>query len=231
MLPLVRLGGEVIYTYALFMGISWAVALNFSKYLITKKRVTFKNFELYFFGALISSWVGAKLLFLLTLDSSYSINEMAINSNFWMGGGFVFYGGLIFGALFTWLYKSTLKLPWENFTIIIPPLLLAHGIGRLGCFMAGCCFGKTCPIDGIFLYPVQLLEAFGLFLIAYWLYKRLLENKPVIWEYFFSYSILRFFLEFLRGDEIRGVTSSGLSTSQVISLLVVLILVAQRKLL
>ena len=120
-------------------------------------------------------------------------------------------------------------------TLIIPVVPLAHALGRVGCFCAGCCYGI--PMDppwgvcfhsalaphGVALFPVQLLEAalnFILFLFLYHYAKKPRKPGAVLGLYLVCYAVERFGLEYLRFDEIRGFLF-GISTSQWISLLLI----------
>ena len=112
-------------------------------------------------------------------------------------------------------------------------LAIAHACGRIGCALTGCCFGKettgilyfiykdsyVAPCN-IKLFPVQAIESASIFILALVLLIIYLKNSDFInWPvYFITYSILRFILEFFRGDLIRG-TFGILSTSQIISLI------------
>ena len=151
-------------------------------------------------------------------------------------GGLVFYGGL-FGALIgVYVYSRFFKESFEvAMKLAVPVFPLAHFFMRLGCFAAGCCYGLPHPMGITFtqslgapnyipLIPVQLFEAFANLLIfaALWVY----TNKERHWQavlalYAFLYAIVRFWLEFLRGDEARG-TIFGFPTSQAISAAVIL---------
>ena len=150
-------------------------------------------------------------------------------------GGFVFYGGLLGGLVFYFwggkLFKIDAMRYAERIAFLIP---LGHAFGRLGCFMAGCCYGipydgpgavifpaDSYAIPGIPLFPVQLLEAALLLLIflfdGYMTYFK--EWDYTIEAYLLLYGLVRFFDEFLRFDAIRGIYF-GISTSQWISLFV-----------
>lgn len=236
MFPYFDIFGERVFSYPLLMGAAWGLSFHFYQYLINKHKVDFKHSKLFFTGVFITSWVGAKIFFLITsqgIDSKLVIQ----NSNFWLGGGFVFYGGLVFGLIFTVIYRLITKNPWSNFKVLIPPLAFGHGVGRIGCFLAGCCFGrpwfKYGEHDHVFNYPTQLIEALGLFIISFVSVKYLEKGKDVIAFYIISYSVLRFCLEFYRGDLIRGIWAFGLSTSQIISITLsvvsILILLAQSR--
>src|SRR5205823_217876 len=98
----------------------------------------------------------------------------------------------------------------------VVPLLLAHGIGRVGCFLAGCCYG--CLVPGTALrHPVQLYESIFLLVMALLICR--LERRHLtasLGAYLVAYSGFRFFIEFLRAD-VRGGTY-GLTTSQWVSM-------------
>ena len=136
--------------------------------------------------------------------------------------GIVFYGGLI-GALIGVKVSEVLSHTnaKDYYTSIIPFLPLGHAIGRIGCFMAGCCYGRVCygPLGMYFRHavsglspnvpvlPTQLIESFLNVCIFLYLYKKTKNKRnddEVLLDYIMIYSIIRFFLEFLRGDLIRG---------------------------
>jgi len=207
--------GISFYTYPLMMGLAWGFAYQMGRYVL-EKSLSPLMWNIFFGGVFLSAWFGAKILFLLTSHHE----EFLTRPNFWLGGGFVFYGGLIaalfFISLFCFFYK---KFNWLYLAYLVPVLMFAHALGRVGCFLAGCCYG----VGSSFLHdrhPVQLYEAVSLVVLAYFFY-RLLRKKGneilVFALYFISYGTIRFALEFLRDDKIRGFV--GLfSTSQIVSL-------------
>lgn len=151
-------------------------------------------------------------------------------------GGMVFYGGLIGGLLAGGIYCKHMKLDlWLYADAYAPSIPLFHAFGRVGCFMSGCCYGIESSwgfmyenalsetANGVTRLPIQLIEAGGDLLICAMLIIVSCHHKcrkgSLICLYLFSYAILRFFTEFFRGDEIRGIIF-GLSTSQWISLLI-----------
>lgn len=153
-------------------------------------------------------------------------------------GGSVFYGGLLGGMFVGSLYikkKELEKRIYCDICAIIIPLF--HTFGRIGCFLVGCCYGIESKIgftytkalvesaNGVNRFPVQLLEA-SLNFIIFWalfiLYKRKKYQGKLLYIYLISYAIIRFILEFLRGDSYRGLFF-GISTSQIISIGIILI--------
>ncbi len=226
MLPSFEFLGRTVYLYPLMMGLAWGIAYSVAHKLCPKN---IKNLNFILLGIFSSSWIGAKIFFLLTsefIDKS----EFVTNSNFWLGGGFVFYGGLIFGLSFTFLYSKVKNIPINSLSFLIIPLGIGHGLGRIGCFLAGCCHGVVIEFERVdFHTPVQLIESTFVFVITFIAFKKFKEGEGIISFYLVSYAVLRFFLEFLRSDQIRG-QFMGLSTSQAISVgLIVAVLITKRR--
>jgi phosphatidylglycerol:prolipoprotein diacylglycerol transferase len=209
------------------MGLAWGVAYFFTQNLFLKNDEDSSGIFFLYLGVFISSWLGAKVFFLI-FSAEEKIAQYLHADYFWLGGGFVFYGGLIFGLIYYLIYSLLLKKSnFEKSYLLIPGLIFGHAIGRVGCFFTGCCYGSQCNLpwaiktEGVFRHPVQLYEAVALFLLGYlslrWIrYKQ--SNVNVLLNYLLSYSLLRFILEFFRGDQIRGIYWLSISTSQLISI-------------
>lgn len=225
MLPILYQNTDLIlYSYPLLMGLGWGVGYQIFFSLWPKNYPAWHG-QVLFWGSFLFAWIGAKILFLLSYPNEVAQSFFS-EVSFWTGGGFVFYGGLLGGVLFLFLYKYLLRLPLrrDNFWPIVPSLTLGHGIGRIGCLLAGCCFGKETDwwwgihLHGAQRHPTQIIEA--LFLVGLGLY--LLKAKRTIPElasiYLLAYGSLRFGIEFLRGDKVRGEWGI-LTPSQWISLL------------
>ncbi len=190
--------------------------------------------------AFTSGIIGSRL-FHIFFEAPHYYREHPIRIFYLWQGGFVLYGGLIVGFLacyyFLRRYQEPVRL-WAD--AVAPCILLGIAIGRIGCLAAGCCYGheadgfwgmvfthpgSAAPLN-IPIHPTQILESFGTFILAgihYWA----LRKPPRIHGTGFisatlSYCVLRFMIEFLRGDPERGFLFNGLfSTSQFISLLVI----------
>ena len=159
--------------------------------------------------------------------------------------GGVWYGGLLFGSLIAWLYMRRHHMPaLKTFDAYTPGIAFGHILGRIGCFAAGCCYGRptdkpwgvtfTDPLAyqnsgtplGIPLHPTQLYEAATntlIFLAVLWLFRRKRFDGQVLGAYFFLYGVARYFLEFFRDDPERGLVFGGAMT---VTQLVALCLVA-----
>ena len=149
-------------------------------------------------------------------------------------GGSVFYGGLIGGMLFGYIYLKKKKLPvGECIDIVTPVIPLFHFFGRIGCFLVGCCYGIESKLgftydhslvesaNHVNRFPIQLVEAsynLLLFFLLYYLYRKNKMRHKLLGLYLLLYPIGRFIFEFFRGDEYRGFLF-GLSTSQIISII------------
>ncbi len=155
-------------------------------------------------------------------------------------GGISFYGGLIGGAAALYVLcrrdKSSSLTPIEWMDGMTLPFLAFHFCGRIGCFLGGCCYGKTTesflgvyfpdiPEDNVFHYgqkclPTQLFEAAAIALCA--LILATVLKKRRFMNYLILYPVCRFVIEFWRGDD-RGSTGFFLSPSQLVSLLILVI--------
>lgn len=185
--------------------------------------------------AIIGGMFGGKGLFIIT-EIKNIIKEPSILLNF--GYGFVIYGAIGGGALAMYLYCK--KNKWnviEMLDMTVPVLAIAQGFGRIGCFLAGCCYGSetTLPIGvefpknslaptGIHVHPTQIYSSIFDFLLGFLLLyysKKERKNGKVMGLYLIIYSIGRFLVEFLRNDE-RG--NVGIfSTSQFIAIFTLVI--------
>ena len=227
--------------YGIMFMLGITVSLLYSRFVAAKTSKVNKDDLLY--GAcfaLVGGITGAKLLSILTsIDYiiKYQIPFMDVMKN-----GFVFYGGFLGGALGYFIYAKVYKIPFFGLTDnAVQSLPLGHAFGRIGCFCAGCCYGKEttsflgviythpadpyCPV-GVKLFPTQLFEsAFCLILFfALLTVKRkckYIRTGVLTIIYLLSYGTFRFLIEFLRGDEARR-SFLTLSTSQWISLVLII---------
>lgn len=193
---------------------------------------------------LASAILGAKALLVAVEWRRYTANPRDLVEILRSGG--VFYGGLIAATTVAIVYMKRHDLPaWAIADMGAPAIALGEAIGRWGCFAAGCCYGKEShgpfavtftdhfaneavgtPL-GVPLHPTQLylsLNAFLIFLILQWAYRRKTFDGEVFWLYVLLYAVTRGILETWRGDLVRGFVIPGaLSTSQFIGLLAALL--------
>lgn len=235
---LFRLGPVTVHTYGVLLALGVASGLGFLFVQAKKQGLNASRLVDMAFYTIIVSLLGAKLVLLAGHFSYYWRNPGDLFSLARSGG--VFQGGLAFGLVFALWYLHKHRLPtWKTADIIGPALALGHGFGRIGCFSAGCCFGRMSEmpwgvsfhseyaheLTGVplktLLHPVQLYESalnFINFLMLFFLLKRKKFDGQVFALYIINYSIIRYFTEFFRGDHAEKVflihgTSPYLSVS------------------
>ena len=233
MLPYIEIFGKFIPMYGVCFVIGMGIAVLTAFLLVHKYReVPQIDVSCSAIYAGIGALVGAKALFLIVnldriIDGSLTIMQA-------FQGGFVFYGGLIGAFVCGVLYLKVRKIPLEAYmdnAALFAPLF--HGFARIGCFLSGCCYGIEhelgfADVSGKVRFPVQLLESACNFIIAaviFFILKKGLLRGKAFYLYLAIYAFVRFFDEFLRGDEIRGFVL-GLSTSQFISIFIELFALA-----
>ena len=231
-----------LHTYGFLLASAFLAALWFSAQ--AARREGIDKAAVYDLGVYIaiSALLGAKLLFLLTEFRYYAAHPGEILSLTTLRSGGVYYGGFILAAI-AGIWMSWRKgLPvWKVADLCAPGIALGQAIGRLGCFAAGCCYGKPTsqpwgvvfsdpyshqvvgvPL-GVSLHPAQLYQAganlalFGLLWLS--LSRKRFDGQVFIF-YLVGYAASRFLIEFFRGDTNRGFVLGGaLSTSQFIGLI------------
>ena len=199
-----------------------------------------RHIENIFLWVVLASVIGARMFHVLFEELPYYMNHPSKIFAVWEGG-YTLYGAILASIVAIYLYTQAKGIKFLNFVdFATPATALGIGIGRVGCFLAGCCWGKPCNLPwavtfthpesftsarNIPLHPVQLYEAFGAFLIyAYCTYR--MNRRKHFGEVFFQglilYSFLRFAVEFFRGDSYRGFVFGGaVSYGQMISLVLV----------
>lgn len=230
MLPvLLKLGPLEVSSYGVLVALGWLAGV---KWLVSRRRdlgLTEDGVWDLVYWAFGGAFLGGKILYFLVTPGSFAFTVEAVRF------GFVFYGGLLGGlAAAVWRARK-LKLDiLKTADFCLAALALGHGIGRFGCLLAGCCYGRHTDLPwGIPLagdpsrHPTQVYEAllnlalFG-FLAKYAL-PRVADGR---WRrgsafvcYLLGYAALRFGVESLRGDD-RGAFVMGLSPSQWVALAV-----------
>ncbi|MEM7392668.1 MAG: prolipoprotein diacylglyceryl transferase [Verrucomicrobiota bacterium] len=182
------------------------------------------------FWIMISSILGARLAYVLSSWPEYVKDPMSIIRI--DQGGLIFYGGFIGGGVAVVVYALVKKIPmWVLGDVAVVGLVLGHGVGRIGCFMNGCCYGSECALPwavhfpeepaGVTRHPTQLYEACFNFLVygfLVWYYPRKKKHGAVVAMYLSLYPVGRFLLEIVRGDRGERLSMFGLSSAQNLSI-------------
>jgi phosphatidylglycerol:prolipoprotein diacylglycerol transferase len=251
---LLELGPLTIYAYGVLLAAAYLLGLQLAMRRAKARGLDHARVLDLGIYIIVSALVGAKLLLVLTDIRLYVSNPAELLSLLRSGG--VFYGGLIVAVLVALWYIRRVGLPlWTTCDVFAPGIALGHVVGRLGCFFAGCCYGKPTDLPwavtftdafagenvgtplNIPLHPTQLYEAGaeGLILLMLLATERRWRPFPgrTFWLYILLYGVSRFVIEIFRGDP-RG-ELFGFSTSQFISLVlapvavVMLLYLSQRR--
>jgi len=232
---LFKIGPVTVYTY----GVMVALGIFFGSLILVRlaEREGIRREDVVdtAFWSVIAGLIGARLFFFL-YNPQYA--KPLYRILFIWEGGLVWYGGVIFGTLTALYFIKKRGIPlWKFADIVSIALSVGLGFGRIGCTMAGCCYGKVCHAPfamvftdphsaaplGVPLCPTQPISSAANFLIAlvlYLIYRKRRFPGQVFGFYLIFYGLFRFFIEFLRATpkDVFGV----LSNNQVISIIMLL---------
>ena len=233
---LFRIGGVSIYGYGTMMALGMILCVAFCCYRAKNKFNIDPDmmFNVAFIGILFGI-VGAKLTYWLVHIKEVIADPSMLTD---LSGGFTVYGGLALGVIAAVVYLKYIKKTTvlDKLDLAAPSIAMAQGFGRIGCFLAGCCYGKAAPAGawyavtfpegclapaGVPLYPTQLISAgldILLFLFLWFWSNRESFRGELIAFYMILYSIGRFFVEMLRDDP-RGEVGV-LATSQFLAIII-----------
>jgi len=241
---LFHIGSFPINTYGVFLALAFLCAILITVRLAVRDGLPREKIYDLSLWILLASLVGSKVLMFWT-EPEYREHPLQLFSLDFLRSGGVFYGGLMGAVLTGYFLMKRYKLPWwKTADACAPGIAIGNFLGRQGCFSAGCCWGKptTLPwgvkftevgheITGVptdsYLHPTQLYESFAMLIVFFfllWLHKRKRFSGQVMLLYAVLYAGIRFAIEFVRDDprgDILGLTTlTGLSTSQMISIIV-----------
>lgn len=242
MLPiLVHAGSFTIFSYGVMTALGFFLAIVVPTHLAKKEGLSAAKMEGLGLVIVLTAGIGSKLLTAFDYPGFYSGGWDHFFFDQMLGKGGVFYGGFLMATTCAFLYCRIVGLPgWQVSDCVAPGLALAQGLGRIGCFLAGCCWGTPTqsPFGVTFssevahqltgvplnqrIHPTQLYEAAVVLLaipLLMFLRKRKTFQGQVFIAYVTYYAVARFFLEFVRDDPRGYYVGNLLSTSQVISLL------------
>src|SRR6202451_2760830 len=238
MLPyLIKFGKYSVPTYGVLVAIAFLTALALATRFARQRGInTEKIVNLGVYCAL-AGMLGAKLL-MIALDPEYRAHPGEIFSLATLQSAGIFFGGLILALVFAFFYMRAQGLPvLATSDLFAPGLAIGHGIGRLGCFAAGCCWGKPTHLPwavtftntnattgvplGIPLHPTQLYEAFAAGVICLILVAQLRRphrDGQIIGLYALLYGCVRFAVEFLREHDASNPLGGPFTLEQWLSL-------------
>jgi phosphatidylglycerol:prolipoprotein diacylglycerol transferase len=238
---LIHFHGITLYTYGLFLALGFLAAIWFTNRNARFYGIKSSDISDLFFVILISGIIGGRLLYVILNFEEFRATPLDM-FKLW-NGGLVFFGGFISAVAASLITLKIKHLPFlKTADAIAPGAALGHGIGRFGCFFAGCCYGRQCELPfavqfsdphslaplHVPLHPTQIYMVLAnllLFFILVFLQGRKRFHGMIFLSYIILYSIFRFIIEFFRGDFRGNFFFDFLSVSQGIGILAVLIAV------
>jgi phosphatidylglycerol:prolipoprotein diacylglycerol transferase len=231
---LLKIGPINIYTYGsllclAFLAALWVAAREAQRLSISPGRIW--DLGLYI---LVAAVVGARVLEVLLNLPRYMEKPLDI-VKVW-DGGLAFQGGLILAFFTALIYIRRHDLPvWSTLDVLALGIPLGQSIGRIGCFMAGCCYGRPTDLPwgvtfthpeslgplGVKVHPTQLYESLlilGVFAVLYYLRTRKRFEGQLLGTYFLLAGLVRFGVEFFRGDPRGPALLAGMPVTQVTAL-------------
>ena len=240
---LFKFGSITLYTFGLMAALGFFAAIYYTKYEAGREGYDPEMAVDMTFWLMVMGLIGSRVMFILTEHEFYFKNPSEI-LKIW-NGGLVWYGGLLAGTATAWIYTKYKGVRFLDMAdILSPAVMLGLAIGRWGCFAAGDDYGivslsgshwwtvtftnPTCLVPnellGKPLWPAQLImsaNGFSIFLVMNYLLRRKVFTGQIFFLMMMMYSVNRFLIEYIRGDENRGyVVPGAISTSQFVSLVV-----------
>ncbi len=246
---LLKLGPLSIHTYGFFVAMGFIAGILLAKREAKRLGESPETIMDLSFYVLVAAIVGSRLLYIF-INPDIFLSDILETFRIW-NGGLVFYGGFIAALLVGLSYLKIKKmLLWRTTDIAALSLPLGQFFGRLGCFSAGCCYGKSCDLPwavtftnpdtlapmGIPLHPTQLYHAISnlsIFIFLWFFRKRKKFSGQLFWLYVMLYAVSRSFIEIFRGDfrgePIFGVLSVAQTVGIIMALVAIIMMIILRK--
>jgi len=216
---LLTIGSFTIHTYGVCIALGALLGITLISYEAKKQGYDQQQILDLTFYLIIAAIIGSRAFYVI-LNLKYYLHHPLEIVMIWRGG-LVFYGGFLLAFATCFLYLKKHSLPFLKICdLLAPGLAIGEFIGRLGCFFAGCCYGKPTDLPwaitfthphslaklGVPLHPTQLyssLKALLIFLVLISARRYLKDKGQLLWLYILLYAIARLIIEHFRGDE-RG---------------------------
>ncbi|MEW5895176.1 MAG: prolipoprotein diacylglyceryl transferase, partial [Candidatus Omnitrophota bacterium] len=206
---LCRVGPLTIYSF----GVMVALAAIICSVLMARESVRrgYRSSEVvdFVFWTVLSGIVGARIFYVLLNISFFLKHPLQIVLIH--EGGLAWQGGFFLAGVFVFVFIKKKHWPlWQTADFIAPYLALGHAIGRIGCFLNGCCYGREVPwgiyfpVHDAHLHPTQLYESLSLFILFFLLkyFQKKTQAGQTFAFYLIAASFIRFIVEFFRADHV-----------------------------
>ena len=232
---LLQIGNFKIHTYGILVAFAFLVGIFLAAKEAKRTGEDPEKILDITFYLILGAIIGSRVLYIILHYPDFLENPLEM-IKIWRGG-LVFYGGFVLAlCVVIWYIRNNQLQFWKTLDILTPSIAIGQGIGRLGCFFAGCCFGKETTLPwavtfshpeslarlGVPLHPFQLYASINAFSIFFILtiakrYKRF--DGFILWLYVLLYAITRTILEVFRGDERGLMFLQSISSSQFVGII------------
>jgi len=235
---LIELGGFSIKTYGFLIAVGFAIGLFLALREARRVGLNVDAIGDLAFYILLGAIVGSRLYYILT-NFEYFTQHPLDMIKIWEGG-LTFFGGFILAVILcVWMIRKHRLPVWKTLDVFAPSLAVGVFFGRLGCFSAGCCYGKQCDLPwavtfthpqtlariGVPLHPTQLYSALGAavtFVLLYSLRTRKTFDGQLTLLWILCYGTVRLINEQFRGDVRGGMLTENIALSFVIAAILII---------
>jgi phosphatidylglycerol:prolipoprotein diacylglycerol transferase len=234
---LVSIGTFTLHTYGLCIALGALLGILFVARGARQEGLNQQQLLDLVFYLLIAAIIGSRVFYII-LNPGYYLKHPLESLMIWRGG-LVFYGGFLFAFPTGYLYLKKHGLPFlKTCDILAPGLALGESLGRIGCFFAGCCYGRPTDLSwgvtfthpnslaklGVSLHPTQLYSSAAavlmfIILVSFRRFKR--ADGQIVFLYVLLYALGRLFIENVRGDERGLLIASYLTLTQTIAIVLI----------
>ncbi|MCP4649260.1 MAG: prolipoprotein diacylglyceryl transferase [PVC group bacterium] len=221
-----QIGSISIYSYGVMVAIGIMVSTYLCQFHAAKRGIEDEKIVDLIFWVIIFGLIGGRLLYVLLNLNDFVSQPLEIVKIY--KGGLIFHGSFIAGIITAFAFIKKTKMPLgKSLDLIAVYAPLGHAFGRIGCFLNGCCYGHSTDVSWGVLFPGHMYHVhptqiystvllFGLCVFLYFRERKKLFDGQIISLYFILYGVMRFTMEFLRGD--NPAVLGGLSVFQIISI-------------
>jgi len=225
---LLEFGAFKIYSYGAMLALGFLLASTLAMRTAKKESIPPEKILDFSLVLLIAGIIGARMLYVILNWPDFA--NAPVNIIFLNQGGLAIYGGFALGVpIGIWFVRKSGLPLYKTLDLMSPYVALAQSIGRIGCFLNGCCYGRPTdfflsvysPATDSRVHPTQLYSSLALlfiFAILRYFYEKRRFDGEIFFYYLLLYSSSRFFIEILRGDS--AVSVLGFTLFQAISLLI-----------
>lgn len=230
-----KFGPLTIYSYGMMVAIAFVIGLYVARFEARRKDIKIELVYDLAFYLIIGSLIGARLYYLVFFEPSSFIEDPGAVLKIWQGG-LAIHGAILGGILTALLFSKIHKISfWKLADLVAPSIVLGQAIGRIGCFLNGCCFGVPTEsvfgvhfpkeslayiaYNGLAVHPIQLYESFFSaigFLFLWSMRRKIRFDGGLFLLYLVVYSCARIVLSGLRGDSLY-IWGTGLKVAQIMS--------------